>query len=572
MLNGAPLNSVPLNSAGGGQAVPDPEYIVRGTSFVWRLRLMVGGLDMTAQLTGSVEVDREEGAAGIAGFGLFIEPGIPVLPLEWVGRAVSLDLISTGAGVTTEARRFTGWITDPVWNPLTRILSCDCSDRLQHRVEALEIDGVDALVGGAWSADLFEPVDGRSRWDYALERMESRTASLDCSPTGELRVTSWYAGAPAFEFGPGTTLFGELGLDLQPLNSMTNRVEIKFDYRYSRLWQLNETFGWSHSNGDFCSWRTWSTELPDTALIAGEIGGSGLTQIGRVGGTRLPLSAPDPCGTGNPWINTYDDLWLAASVSGARRWTQTVTETINIILTTPEGEAEGTQNVQRDNATVDIESDRADNWESSLADDPSGVSGSEDTGDNGRRSAALDYLLRRGKAKIVSGHRGTTISWAEPTPMVLPVDLIHTLVLADQGVKATGKCRRLEDRFDLASGAAVTTISIAVMRGAGASDPLVVPAPMDLSLPNLSGSHPGLPTQLGGRLVDPVTGFAVPPYDDDRLGFSGNYDAKDDFTAEDYPRRFKLQAREIPEEYRDERTGEADVTYQVGVPADQLEM
>ena len=571
MINGHPINGAPINGGAGGSA-PEPVPVVAGRGYVWRLRLMVDGVDMSAQLTGGADVDREEGAAGVFGFDLFIAPGAPVLPLEWVGREVTLDFIFTSAGETTEERMATGWITDPVWNPNTRIMGCSCSDRQQYRVEALEVAQIDALTGGVWSEDLFEPVDGRSRWDYALERMESRTASLDCSASGELRTTSWYATAPAFEFGAGATLYGDIGLDLQPLADMTNRIEIKFEYRYQRLWQLNERFGWSHPAGNFCSWREWSTELPDGGMVEGEVSGAGLTLIGRAGGTTLPLSAPDPCGTGSPWINTYTDLFLSVGVDGARRWTQTVTETINIALATPEGEVEGTQNVQRDSATVEIESDRADNWEGSLAADPSGDSGAQDLGDLSRRNLALTCVLRRGSAQIVGGHRGTTVSWSVPTPMAAGIDLTHTLRLDDQGVKAVGKCRRIEHRFDLGSGAAITTLSIAVMRGTGVSDPLTVPPPLNLSLPALDGGRLSLGTQLGGRLVDPVTGLLIGPYDDDMLGFSGNYSAKDDLTAPDFPRRFKIQAREIPEEYRDERTGEADVTYRVGVPANQLEM
>uniref|UniRef100_UPI00197E93C3 hypothetical protein n=1 Tax=Pseudomonas viridiflava TaxID=33069 RepID=UPI00197E93C3 len=53
-------------------------------------------------------------------------------------------------------------------------------------------------------ADVFAPVEGRSHWDYALELLSTMSASLDVSPSGELRLTSWFATAPAFVFGPGT--------------------------------------------------------------------------------------------------------------------------------------------------------------------------------------------------------------------------------------------------------------------------------------------------------------------------------------------------------------------------------
>src|SRR3990167_1910296 len=162
MLNGSPLNGAPLNGAAQRAAPAPPDYIVRGVGYRWRLRLLVGGVDMTAQLTGDVDVDREEGAAGVAGFALYIAPGTPGGPTDWIGKTVGLDCISTTAAVTPEARRYTGQIASPVWNPATRLLSCECSDQLQQRVEAMTVAAIDALAGGYWSADVFEATEGRS--------------------------------------------------------------------------------------------------------------------------------------------------------------------------------------------------------------------------------------------------------------------------------------------------------------------------------------------------------------------------------------------------------------------------
>lgn len=591
MLNGSPLNAGPLNSLPAGGAV-EPEYVVRGQAFVWALRLLVGGEDVTAQLTGTVAVDREEGAAGIAGFNLFIAPGTPVVPTDWIGRAVTLDYISTSAGETIEARRFTGQLSSPVWNPITWLLSCECSDQLQYRTEAMSISAIDALVGGLWSPDLYEPTVGRSHWDYAQERMRSRTASLDCSPTGAMRVTSWYAQAPHFVFGAGTTLYQSVDVELPDLGSITNRVEIEVSYRYPRLHELKSTYTWSHPHaqgavGGFCGWRTWSTELPDTSMVEQAITDGGMVMVGQVGGFKLPLSMSDPCGDGNPWINTVDGLWLNVVVSGARRWTQAVTESYTLTLSTEEGEAEATQRISRDSASFEIESDRADDWANSLnreASQQTGIGDWSDTpgvlpplepgdlSDEARRAAAIQCLLERGRAEIVAAHRGATVSWQVPASLALGIDLTHTLSLDDQGARAVGKCRRIVDSFDLASGEAITTLSIAVMRGGGSSDPLVVPAAPDTSLPELPGGGGSLPTQLGGRQIDPYTGGTIGPYDEERMGFSGNYSVNDNEPAEHYPRRFDLQARDIPAEYRDERTASAEAAYRVGIPNDLLEL
>lgn len=578
MINGSPLNSGPLNTLRAGVAPqPEPEYRVHGTSYVWRVRLMIGGVDMTAILTGQLDVDREEGAAAVAGFSLYLAPGQPVVPTQWIGKAVTLDYISRDRyGVVTEARLYTGLLELPTWDATTRVLGCECSDQLQQRIEGLTLEQIDTLCGGHWSADVFEPVEGRSRWDYAGERMSTRPASLDADTYGNLRTTSWYAAAtPHFVFGPGQTLDGSVQLELQAHGGTTNYVEITLDYRYSRLWQANQSFGWTHPETDgatglqgFCNWRTYSTELPTTEMIESAITGSGLTLIGRVGGTQLPMTMANPCGDGNPWVNTFPGLWLIATATGGRRWVQTVTEKYSLVLHTPLGESEATRVISRDSASFEIENSRTDDWEN---DAPNGQGRQEDLADNARRVAALECLLHRGSTTLVSAHRGTTLSFQVPTDMALGIDLVHTLQVADRAA-TTGKCRRIQHVLDLGAGTAITTLDVAVMQGGGVSDPLTVPASPDTSLPNPSGGGAPLGTQLGGRLNNPITGLPIPPYDENRLGFSGNWDVADDLTAEQFPRRFDVEAREIPEQYRDERTATASATYRVGIPNDPLEL
>lgn len=569
MLNASPLNASPLN--GAGSSAIEPVYVVTGQSDVWRLLVRVAAVDVSAQLTGSVAADREEGAAGVGGFDLFIAAG-PVVPTDWKGSPVTIDFICTTNGVTTQERRYTGQIAQANWNPVSRVLSCELSDQLQQRVESLSIAGVDALVGGDWSADVFEAVEGRSHWDYALERLSTRTASLDCSPAGDLRVTSWYATAPHFVFGQGTTLYQSIELQQADLDRTTNRVEIEFSYRYNRLWQRNKNYQWqspetqgSTGLGGFCNWRSNSHELPTKDMIADAAADNSETLISPTY-YSLPLTLPDPCGDGNPWINTFDDLLLGVSWVGARRWVQVVTETYSLTLATTAGEAESSRIVQRAAYTVDVEDDQADEW----VDEPilGGSSGNTDLPDDVRRNAAMTVALRSAMAEIVSAHRETTLTFQVPTSLALGIDLTHTIELNDQGAHAIGKCRRIVDNFDLSSGQALTTLSIAVMRGGGVSDPLTLP-------PRLGGEAGGggsgddgfyvpLPTQLGGRLDSP-------PYDDTMEGFAGNYSSTTEGT-EVFPRRMETEADEIPAADRDERLLASETLYRVGIPDNTLEL
>lgn len=572
LINGSPLNSGPLNGSSTAAPAPEPVYVVRGAAFVWRVALRVDGVDLTHLLTGSLDVDREEGAAGVAGFSLLLPPG-PVVPPDWTGKSVELDYISRDRdGVVTTARLYTGALEMPSWDSVARILRCECSDQLQDRVEALSIEAINALLPGYWSADVFEPADGRSRWEYAQEQLSTLPASLDSAATGELRLTSWFASAPAFLFGPGTTLYKSVQTELQSRGAITNTVEIEASYRYSRLYQHNVQFGWTHPQTGgytgvqaFCAWRPWTTELPSADMVASEVSGAGLTMIGRPGGTTLPPSMPNPCGDEVPWINTFGDLFLSVTATGGMRWAQSITERYRLTLTvgTP-----AVPVIARESVSFELEDSRVDDWESST---PTGNSSLENLSDEGRRVSFLNCLLHGARTTLIDAHRGTTISWQTPTDMALGVDLVHTLLLDDK-TKAAGKCRRIQHQLDLGSGRATTTLSVAVMRGNGAGDPLTLPAPPDTSLPSIPGTGGTLATQLGGRLNDPISGTPVPAYDEERLGFAGNWTAKDDLSAEDFPRRFKVRSVEVDALYRDELTADVAATYRVAIPSDPLEM
>ena len=569
MINGSPLNSGPLNTLRAGVAPqPEPEYRVHGTSYVWRVRLLVGGLDMTSILTGQLDVDREEGAAAVAGFSLYLAPGQPVVPTQWIGKAVTLYYISRDRyGLVTEARLYTGLLELPTWDATTRVLGCECSDQVQQRIEGLTIEQINALVVAFWSADVFEPLEGRSHWEYAQERLSTIPACLDCDVAGNLRVTSWYAAAsPHYVFGPGQTLDGSVQLELQAHGGTTNYVEITLDYRYARLWQLNQSFGWTHSGmgglsgmQGFCVWRYPSTELPSTDMIESAVTGTGMQIIGRVGGFQLPLTMADPCNDGTPWINSETGLWLSASATGGRRWVQTVTETYKLALYTPLGEAEATRVISRDSTSFEVENSRTEDWESEA---PNGQGRREELADDARRVTALECLLHRGSTTLLEANRGTTVSWQVPTDMALAIDLVHSLRLDDKA-RATGKCRRIQHVIDLGAGTAITTLSIAVMTAGGVSAPLQVPASPDTSLPDPSGGAQPLGTYLGGRP-------GAPPFDEDWLGFTGNWAGA--VGGEQYPRTFKVKPRDVPAEYRDEQKAEAARTYRVGIPNDQLEL
>ncbi|MCO6705181.1 hypothetical protein, partial [Streptomyces sp. CHB9.2] len=78
---------------------------------------------------------------------------------------------------------------------------------------------------------------------------------------------------------------------------------------YARLWQQSNGYTWVHPEtqgasglGGFCQWRKESSETPDVDMIESAVSGSGQTLVSGSYYT-IPLSMPNPCGDGIPWVN-----------------------------------------------------------------------------------------------------------------------------------------------------------------------------------------------------------------------------------------------------------------------------
>lgn len=585
LINGSPVNATPTNGLNGLTKTPVSQMVVPGSAFRWSLVVLVSGSDVSSRLTGQIEVDRERGAAGLATFTMQMAAGA-VIPMDWVGREVEIHYVSSARGATTQKRRYTGRIVTTEWNAVMRLLTCHCGDQLQQRVEKMSVEEVDALTPSFWSPDVFETPVGRSRWDYVQERLGTIQASLDSSADGQLRLTTWYAGGQDYVFGAGTTIYDSINVSYADLTSLTNKIEIDSNYRFSRLHQLNETFSWGHPDTEgfggtqgFCLWRKDGSELPDIPMMKDSASSGGLSIIKTPIYSRVPASGGNICGNGQPWINSYADLLLGFSFVGARRWAQAVTEKYTLTVQADASIAQAGEVITRESLSIEYTTEVSEAWEGTAfgidalaASTPStvvmpvineGESGHLDERDEPNRQLALRCVLNQAKTAIVLAHSATTISWNVPTSMVLDVDLVHTLQITDQGVNARARCSRVLDSFDLAAGTAITTLGITVMRGGGyVSDALNPPAPSVVPQPEDKITS-ALHTQLGGK---PSSGV----YSDTLDGFSGNYDNAGT-SLEVFPRRLQIVTAEIPEEDRDEKVVELSAVYRVSIPNDLLE-
>lgn len=578
LINGQPINGVVL---GGGVApfVPaDPVTVVPRQSIVWDVRVMLDGVDVSHLLTGTVMVDLERDAAAVAEFTLLLDPG-PVNPLANLGKPVAVYYRDWAAGSWSEVLLFEGSVIRPDFDPVNRMVRCDCSDRLQDLLEAMTVEEIDALVGGLWSADLFEAPAGRPRWDYAQERKSSRPYTLQKRPGGAIEMLPLETSAPAFYMGSGVTMDQSLVWQPVELSQRLNVVELVAEYRYANLRQRHQRYVWEHPDVEglapqdgFCFlYGLGGSEVPDIEMITEETLSAGFqTILQGADWRRVPLSgAGASCDPPFIWSNVYPDLLLAADWSGAVRWAQPVVERYTIRIEAPASVATAGEVLQRDQIAADSsELDRVAEFEAAeyTAPDPDAV---EDAlGDwvvavreADRWAEALQCALSVNRTAILLAHRGNRLSYQMPTTDVMGLRLEHTAKVEDQYARCQAPVWSLIHELDIDSQTALTTITLAVSQGGGTvTDPLVMPS----ALPNTPDGSPNPAITLPSYIY---TGFGE-EIDETQPGFYGNYSS---VITPMVQRRLVLPAPEIPAEHRDEFVTETAVTYRVAIPNDLME-
>lgn len=581
LINGSPLNGVVLGGGPRRFVSAAPVEIVPRQSIQWDVRVMIDGENVSELLTGQIRVDLERDGAALAEFTVLLNPG-PVNPLAYMGKACQVYYRDFLAGSWTEELLFDGWVIRPEFEPSDRLIRCDCSDRLQDLLEAMTVEQIDALVGGLWSEDLFEPAAGRNRWDYAQERKSTRPYSLQKRPGGAIEMLPIAGAAPAFVMGEGVTMDRTLAWAPVELSERVNVVELVADYRYAKLRERHQQFIWEHpavagqSEIDgFCIvyGNLGSTEVPDIEMIVSETESAGYQAVlqgadwYRVPGSGAGSLCDPPFG----WTNTYPDLLLGANWRGAMRWVQTVTERYSIRIEAPASIAASGEVLQRDQLAADSSDvPRVSEWESATftVQDPDAVEDAlgdwvVDLREVDRWSAALQCALSIHRTTLLRAHRENRLSFQMPTSDVMGLQLRHTVLVEDQRVRCQAPVWALIHELDIDEQTALTTIQLAVSQGGGdITDPLVMP-PVPPSTPaGTPGSAITLATQLQLR-----EGGVV--YDPDLDGFSGNYGG---VVNDRFPRSMPLTAPEIPAEHRDEFIADAgEIIYRVAIPDDLLE-
>lgn len=551
----------------------------------------LAGVDVSARLTGAWQVDREAGRAAVAEFTL--------LPTAGALDAAALIGAAVQFGYTLDGARdvlFTGVADEPLFDPTSGLLTLRCSDGLQARLDALPRPIIAALIGGYWSAALFD--EATTGYEYAQQRLATQAADYDLDPYGMGRLHQWAAAAtPHFTFVEDPTLGNFLHATLWLANSrfkeQINRIDLAVELRYRRRLQRQRTFIWRGK--DFQDYLLDSFSLPteDTIRQAAEATGWGVTHESF---ERLPGSG---IYYGLPWSHDPSQppfFVLSGTVGLVRRWEQTITEKYLYTVTAPASIARWGEQRSEDYASLSPDPPDAQAWLDKEFTPSSGLGGASGlagfaTAPNGdlylddlpagERENAIEAALARARVQILAAHRKHSVSLV--APLLPQIDLIHTARVETPHLTAQGKVRQIihSGSADMADGRGpMTTVVLALsLSGPEAiiDSPIVAPPRLETAPAGATGPAlgSGEDTHLGNRGGDgagPVTmppfGYVPSPPDDPSwVGWVGNYALPIPWSAVKYDERFVVDVGEIS---RDPIEATRALPHTVAVPHDEL--
>lgn len=592
------------------------------SAIAWRPVVRLGGVDVSARLTGTIEVEIEENAARVASFSLIPTSGA-VAVTDWVGKTVEIDFADQlGDGSAANPVRLFGGVVDvPDYDVATGVTRFSCADLLQESLDGMTRDQVDRLVGGRWSAAVSG--DAATPWEYAQARLTSVPAALDLDSWRSPRLTAWAAKTTAdVTLGEGDVIDGSAAVRLANRSALRNRTNVRFQYRYPLLKKRVVGRGYTYpfslgavvSNGydiptremvrqalDGTGWEVVGdiNFAPVPGVPAGVAAGEGAVITGKVYVPLFGIPVVTDDGKTAFWSvaqDVADQLCFGYSARIAKRWTQNIDEVYALTITAPASVAAlGT--ISADVSAALENSFDTSAWE---AGPPAGAKSNamrwgmivngplpevptpqlgeaampyagDPATDRAAANNAVETLIARARAEMLGSHRLNSAD--ADLPIAPRLDVVHTVRIATPALTAQGKLRRVRHAMDMESGRAVSSIEIALSRteatGAQTDTPVsvpVAPAPPVPGPPGWAGSV--IETWIGRTVTTPVnlpsnaTGFFTNLANMNSPNYNG--------AAATYPVQLVVESPEIEPDSRDNREVPIAASYSVAIPDDTL--
>jgi len=198
----------------------------------WTAKVILKGVDVSANLTGIISVDNEESSASIAAFTIKPTAGLVDLT-QWVRAPVTVWYTKTDSigAVVSSHLLFNGFVDVPNYDATTKLTTFSCTDELQKAFEGLTVEQIDAIVAGFWSGEVFE--EDTDKWSYALDRLSTIPYSLNYDVNRVVVKTPWAAKVTAdFLLNEAVIVDGSISVSLANSREITNHVQVSVNYGY----------------------------------------------------------------------------------------------------------------------------------------------------------------------------------------------------------------------------------------------------------------------------------------------------------------------------------------------------
>lgn len=491
----------------------------------WSASVSVDGIDVTENLTGSIDIDMEEESSAIAT--VVIEPATGVInPKDWVNSCVVVFYNSKENGVITSTIPiFNGVVDIPEYAITENLLSLSCTDNLQRIFEGRSRQEIAAVTGGWWSKYVFN--EDADSWDYAQDRMSTIPASLDLDINRQPVKTLWQAKTvPDFTYTEDTIDDGILRVGVAGARDLINKVLLKVEYRYERLLQRSIDYDFYLDINDLLLGATG----PGPEQIVQAMNGTGWSIVDPPVflGIHEPGNYPNPLPGTTGQVAFLSDCPRYSSVGKAaftlsKRWTQTVTETWNVtILCQASIDAVG-ELLSENSIGMSLSDEtlkRADTWTEeqskvvrmslfsagpppnpycstwvdsydlvfssyaqpvyptmqSFAETGDKYYDLDDGEEDGRDefNNTLQTVVNMYSTELLNSHRqGNALFTTELNPLITRS---HTVQVTTGRVQVKGKVRRIRHTMDIDSGEATTEVTLAVSQAFGVG--IVTPTPI----------------------------------------------------------------------------------------------
>ncbi len=538
--------------------------------------VVLDGTDISAQLSGPINITHEESASGLADF-VIIPPAGPIDLNAYERKPVQISFVSSGIAV----RRFTGVTASANYDPDSGLMTIDCTTDLQGQLEQMDREAIDNLIGGLWSEWVFD--DTADGWQYARDQLSTIQSEIHADVFGNLIVSPWKTKAvPDITLTDSERFSDSLTIERANLRDLLTRVRVNFDFRFTRLRHREVEVQWI-AERTFCDWANNNWLLAAKEMVRNAADGAQWTRLNEISFDDLPPADPSICNPPRAWIGGAEAFCLGARWRAGRRFAQTNTDEFAMDVVSPDlEEAIGQQQINSDysvEATYDatdyeaqkdftgppadfVFSTKSYDWQKDADENEADGRAAMETAQTVAMEVAKSEILDRARSNRV----GVSHIY---DPMM---SLAWTVRINTPYCKATGKVALIEETINPVTGDLGMAIELAVSRhngtGLGAEDPLTPPDAPEQPQETNTGRIYKIGYHVGQEEFSP-------PDDPDWDGWITNVQTNGDSyfpSGETYDVRFVVAYPEVETEARNELTAGDITTYNIIVPQDELEI